>query len=346
MVTDAEFQELKAQVEQITRYFDQSPIEDDSVQQSWPRLDRGLSDVQDMMRFQHMYGIFDRGGFPFWLRDFDNAEQTAVLTVSTTQGVAQSTINGCFHTLKQDLTVSLPMVSAPETQWVVDEYDPIRAADGGDPIVSKVVRGDLDYSQGKNYIVHWEIPRQPNQLLTDAPKIAHRPRVVQHLTVAGASNLPRLPNPGILWGARAYVHGTFDEYMAIGRDGDTQSGPSRWVSTSGPEWVLSTSKSFPRANHGLPPAWRGKGDVVELRGRVRRSNGGQFFAGNDYTIIPNCPDSEGGILMNGGCDQNGNPVTINAAITVGSSPKPVFSPKSNTSWIDLTGLYYYRSRES
>lgn len=331
-------EEINAFVEQIMPYFDQAPIEDDEVQQSWPRLDRGLSDVQDMARFQQLYGIFDRGGRPFWLRDFDNAEQSAVLTVSTTQGVAQSTIRGAFHTLRQDLVVSLPMVSAPETQWVVDEYDPIRAADGGDPIVSKVVRGDLDYSQGKEYIIHWEIPRQPNQLLTDAPKIAHRPRVVQRFTVAGPENLPRLPNPGILWGAVAYCHTTGEEYMARGlTDADATAG--RWVNITSPEWTLSTSAAHIWAGHGERPAWRIVGDRVETRGRVKQASGSAYSPNNaGYTLLSNCPRFGSGPLL-GGADSNSVPVRRNG---VNSDGLPTFIPTgSSASWIDLTGYSYY-----
>ena len=329
-------QEINDFVEQIMPYFDPTPVEDDAVQHSWPRLDRGLSDVQDMMRFQHLYGILDRGGRPFWLRDLDNTTNTAVLTVSTTTGTAQSTIRGAFHTLREDLTVELPMVSQPETQWVVDEYDPIRAEEGGDPIVSKVVRGDLDYSQGKDYVIHWEVPRRPNQLLTDVVPIAHRPRVAQRIVVAGEANLPRLPNPGILWGAVAYVHTTGEEWMARGVTAADETA-GRWENITSPEWINSTSNVHQQNPGAAMPAWRRVGDRVEFKGRIRQSSGTAYQAGNDYTPIPNAPDVGIGGRWAGGSNSRNEPVMLWGVR--GSKPQVVSNATSP--WIELSGLSYY-----
>lgn len=335
MATQAE---INAFVEQIMPYFDPTPVEEDAVQESYPRLDRGLSDVQDMMRFQHLYGILDRGGRPFWLTDLDDATNTAKLTVSTTTGTAQSTIRGAFHTLREDLTVELPPVSQPTTQWLVDEYDPIRAEDGGDPIVSKMVSGDLDYSQGKDYVIHWEIPRRPSQLLTDVTPIAHRPRVAQRIVVAGEANLPRLPNPGILWGCVAYVHTTGEEWMARGTTAaDDTAG--RWENITSPEWTQSTSAAHVWAGHGERPAWRRRGDIIELKGRVEQASGNAYSPNNaGYTLIPNSPTFNNGPLL-GGADSNSRTVRRNS---VNADGRPTFIPVgSSASWIDLTGYFYY-----
>lgn len=336
MATQSEINDF---VEQIMPYFDPTPVEDDAVEQSWPRLDRGLSDVQDMQRFQHLHGIFDRGGRPFWLRGHatdaeTNSRNTLFLTVSTTTGTAESTIRGAFHRLREDIELEFPAVSSPTTQYVVDEYDPARAADGGDPIVSKVVTS-LDYSQGKDYLVHWEVDRRPSQLLTDAAKRRVRPRVSPTILVADES---QRPDPSrLLWGTRCVVHETRTTYMAVGATEESQ-GPTRWVNLTSPEWTESTSNAFVWVGHGHRPSWRVVGDRVELKGRVKRSNNAAFNAETPYTLIPNCPDSSGSIQMNAGSTGNGRPVLMNTG-----SAKPVFEPSATTSWIDLAGFFYYRA---
>ena len=332
-------QEINDFVEQIMPYFDPTPVEDDSVQQSWPRLDRGLSDVQDMTRFQHLYGIFDRGGRPYWLRGHatdaeTNQKNTMFLTVSTTTGTAESTIHGSFHLMKEDIELEFPPVSVPTTQYVVCEYDPIRAADGGDPIVAKVVTS-LNYSQGKEYIIHWEVDRRPSQLLSAAPRRTVRPKVTSRIA---ADTFDAFPDPRtVLWGTVAFAANENAEYRAYGSS-EASGGPTQWRPFTSPPWVPSSSSEYASAGGSVAsPGYRIVGDKVELRGRIRRTSGSLFYPNNAYNIVPNSPTPTVGTAMNAGSDSSRQPLQCARA----SGGTIEIYVKNTSPWIDLAGCFYY-----
>lgn len=339
MATQAEINEF---VEQIMPYFDPAPIEDDSVQQSWPRLDRGLSDMQDMRRFQHLYGIFDRGGGPFRLRKHatdgeTNSRNTMFLSVSSVTGTAESTMNGCFHVLRQDLELEFPPVSSPTTQYVVDEYDPVRAADGGDPIVSKVVTS-LDRAQGKNYIVHHAVDRRPSQLLTDAPVRRFVPRVVGTILVASRAELPEDPS-SLLFGTVAEVTGTRERFQAVASNPDA-GGPTEWRSLSRPggqSLPLSDGRVY--AGHGARPEMGMSGGRISLKGRIRRSSGDFTASSSDGWWIATLPAShrpaeDQACMVAGG----GSSTPQFGKLVVESGGNIRLYPVNTVAWVDLSGV--------
>src|SRR5699024_7858947 len=86
---------------------------------------------------------------------------------------SQAIVEGFYHRLDEDITLSFPAVTKRTTYYVTLQYDPLRT---DMPVQAKVVTS-LDYSQGKNYLHLYNVTREPNQLLTDAAVRMIRPRV-------------------------------------------------------------------------------------------------------------------------------------------------------------------------
>lgn len=288
--------EINSFVEEIMPYFEVEPVEDDAVQQSWPRLDRGLSDVQDMVRFQNMNGIYGRGGQPYWLRNNGsdsntNGTNTMLLTVSQVTGTAEGTIKGAFHRLRDDLELEFPPVSSNTLQHVVLEYDPIRSADGGDPIVAKVVTS-LERSQGKEFLQLWTVDRRPNQLLTDAPVERYRPFVAPTVTYNDEGEFPDAES--LLSGTVAIDRRNHTMFMSMqpyeaDEDGNTSSS-AWWINLNDPPWVDRLDSSYTHwSAEGPHPSIQQRGRNVKMRGTLAIANGNSFNTsqngGSGYWIM-------------------------------------------------------------
>lgn len=316
--------------------------EPDQTEYSYPVVDQPMSDEQwQYVTLGIGNGVLDEGGRPYWLKLNEseantNSTNTMLLTVSTVTDTAQASLRGFYHRLMADKVLSFPGVTSETTYYVALQYDPLGHKEPTGPISVQVFT-TLDYTRGKHYLELWRLTRKPNQLLTDATIERVRPRVAPTQVVASHDQLPDASK--CLWGSLFVVHETAETVMAVGSTEDA-GGPTRWLNLTSPEWVESTSGAFPWAGHGEKPAWRTVGDRVELRGRVKRQNGSTFAGGNDYTLIPNCPDVGATSLMHAGADQKTNPVRIDAV--KGSGNKPKFIIKENAAWADLTGLFYYR----
>lgn len=282
-------------------------------------------------------GVLDTGGWPYLLTDARNNDNTMELRVSTFSGNAQAVLNGFYHRLLQNMRLEFPMPGNETTYYVVLELNPLKADTSEGPISVKVYPNELNTESGRTHLILWKVTRKSNQLLTDASVEAVRPRVVStHLVYTR----DQLPDPGeSLWGSMYFVHATSEILMAVGANQES-NGPTRWKNLTSPEWVESTSVAFPWAGHGEKPAHRVVGDRVELRGRVKRHNGTNFYGGNSYTLIPNCPDIGGRTVTMGGCTQSRDFVTMDA--NPNSQAKPIFEFSNDSAWADLTGLFYYR----
>lgn len=337
-------QEINDFVEQIMPYFNPTPVEDDSVQQSWPRLDRGLSDVQDMQRFQNMHGIFDDGGHPYNLvphaTDAEtNQANTLFLTTSTVTGAAGATLRGAFHRLRADLELEFPAVSSATTYYVVVEYDPVRAADGGDPLEAKVVTS-LNRSQGKDYIVLWEVDRKPSQLLSDATIRRVRPRSVGVIYVWEESHKPDPSQQ--LWGALCVVGSTGAIYRSTTVDeagGD--SGERAWVPLTNVS-LTQNNQSYEYVGHGARIGSTRIGQLVILEGRVSRT-GGQAFSGsstNGYLLhlLPSNhrPPTERRFIASGAGLTNNRRV----AVSVYPDGEVRAFPEVTTDWVSIDGCVF------
>lgn len=278
-------------------------------------------------------GVLDEGGYPYRLRGRENVNNTLRISVSTVTNTAQAVLRGFYHRLTADKTFTVPGVSSTTTFHFCLTYDPTAANSPGGPITLQMYAGEPPTTMGRFHLVLWKLTRQPNQLLTDAAVEKNRPRVVSTQLVYSASELP---DPSrCLWGAMYFIHQTSEIVMAVGATQDA-GGPTEWKNLTSPEWTESTSLAYPGVGHGYRPMWRVRGDRVEFRGRVKRSDGSAFVPGGSYTLIPNCPDAVVSVQMNSGSTGSGYPVLMNTG-----QAKPVFEVPSSTSWIDLNGFFYF-----
>lgn len=339
-------QEINDFVEQIMPYFDPTPVEDDAVQQSYPRLDRGLSDAQDMTRFQHLKGIFARGGRPYWLRAHGtNAEtderRTLFLTVSTITGVAEAAMHGAFHRLREDIELSFPAVSTPTTQYVVLEYDPIRSEGGGDPIEAKVVTS-LDTSQGKDYLVLWEVDRRPSQLLSAAPRKKVRPFAG---SVVSVNYFDELPDPGtLLLGTLGLVREDrtwWYAYTPIEGGWSDDAGPY-WMPLTSPRWEERVTNTFEGVDGAHAPHSSLTGGRVSVRGTLRIRSGASFQvreAGYWLITLPDahCPPRTMNFIT---ATSRQSPLGY-ARVRVDPSGEVRAWVDSQAAWLSLDGVEYW-----
>ena len=289
----------------------------------WAYVTRGIGD-----------GVLDEGGQPYWFRGRENVNNTVRITVSTTTNTAQAILKGFYHKLTADKTFTVPAVSKNTTYYFCLTYDPAASTSPGGPISLQMYAGTPPATMGRAHIVLWELDRKPNQLLTAAEYRRVRPKVSPTITV---DSLTHLPDPAkVLWGTQCFVSSEYAWFQAVGSSDET-GGPTRWMDLTSPEWTESTSNAFPWVGHGYRPMWRVRGDRVEFRGRVKRSDGSAFVPGGSYTLIPNCPDALGSVQMNSGSTGAGYPVFMNTG-----QAKPTFDVPSPTSWIDLNGFFYFR----
>ena len=319
----------------------------DGPEFSYPAVGQAVDD--EMWKFVTLAlgsGVLDQGGRPYWLRKLASDSETNSanqmrLTVSTTTDNAQAVLKGFYHRLLQDMRLDFPMPLSETTYYVVLELNPLKARAPEGPISVQVYPNELNTESGREHLVLWTVTRQPNQLLTEATVARYRPRVVPTEIVATQD---QLPDPtGCLWGSLFFVHETAEILMAVGAT-EESGGPTRWLNLTSPEWTPSTSIAFPAVGHrGAPgPSWRTIGDKVELRGRVKRSDGSDFNPGVDYTLIPNCPDvGKSGVMWSGSDGRRSNPVWMDTG-TAGAGVKPTFRVKEPTAWVDLTGFFYYK----
>lgn len=311
----------------------------EGTEYSYPVVDQPMNDEQwQYVTLANGDGIFDTGGSPYNLKlngseANTNSTNTMLLTVSTVTKTAEAVLRGFYHRLMADKELSFPGVMSETTYYVVLQYDPLGHKTPGGPISVKVVT-TLDTTLGKRQLVLWVLVRQPNQLLTDATIQRYLPRVVPTQLVYSED---QLPDPSkLVWGSMYFIHETAEIVMAVGAN-EQAGGPTRWKNLTSPEWVETTSSAFPAFESGLRAARRIVGDRVEFRGRSARSGGSRFAAGSTYTLVPNVPDVKGTLILNAGSDSSRSPIAMDAV----DGTKPVFRPKNDTPYIDLTGFFYY-----
>lgn len=305
---------------------------------SYPVVGQGWSaSMWSWMTLGQGAGLLDVGGRPYWLRDFNNATNTARLSVSTTVGTANAILRGYFHELSQDVAVSLPMPSgATITYHICLTFDPRNEKNAEGPISVETYSGTPPKTFGRHHLVLWTVQRSANQLLTDAVVMQVRQKVAPTITVDTEGQRDLLDLNGLLWGTVCLVSETGEMYRA-GGSGEDVGGPNMWLSLTSPAWTDSTSNAHQHDTAGSAPSWRRVGDRVEFRGRIKQASGTPYQAGNDYTPIPNAPDVGVAGRTTGGCNGRGDPVF--ARFFRGA--KPVVVSNSTTPWIDLTGLSYY-----
>jgi hypothetical protein len=297
-----------------------------------------------MQRFQNMHGIFDDGGFPYNLvphaTDAEtNQANTLFLTVSTKTGAAGATLRGAFHRLREDLELGFPAVSSATTYYVVIEYDPVRAEDGGDPLEAKVVTA-LNYSQGRDYIVLWELDRKPSQLLSDATIRRIRPRAVGVIYVWDESHKPAAERQP--WGTLCVVGATGAIYRSTtGNEAGGDSGERAWVPLTDVS-LRGDNQAYEYVGHGARIGSTRIGQMVVMEGRVRRVGGALFSGGSTagYLIhilpVGHRPPTERRFIA------SGPGLTNNRRVAVSVTPDGEVRafPETTVDWVSIDGCVF------
>lgn len=270
-------EELQKEVQALRELVQASYKEPRTNEYSFPVVGQAVTDsMWQQITLGMGSGILDQGGQPYWLRNLDNATNTAVVTVSKTTKDAQAIIRGFFHRMKTDMKISLPPVSSPTTYYVVLEYDPLGHASETGPISLKV-KTALTTAQGKVNLLLWEIPRLPNQLLTDAVPVQVRPKIAPSMTVDTKEQLPQ-DMTGVLWGTTMTITSgdeTGNIYRATGAD--PNGWPQRWENDGNREWRdLGLSGSYVKA-YNATPQYRIVDGTVELRGAIKHATGRDLY---------------------------------------------------------------------
>ena len=319
------------------------------AEQSYPIVEQPMSaDQWRSVTLGIGNGILDQGGFPYRLKNLDNATNTGVLQAAQVERKpgSQAIVEGFYHRLDEDITLSFPAVTKRTTYYVTLQYDPLRT---DMPVQAKVVTS-LDYSQGKNYLHLYNVTREPNQLLTDAAVRMIRPRVAPVQVYTREADMPLAHKT--LWGTLAIVHnGRNSDNSAIfmsmnmnasGNDADDSWFWKKIYDPADDRFVWAErgdTGTYTNPGHGFRRAIGRKGKTRRFRGRVSLQSGNMFQAGNEYHIFSgdiaaeDTPrESQRFIVACGNASATFAHVTVNAngAVTAYTS--------KNTYWIGLDGV--------
>lgn len=227
-------------------------------------------------------GIFDTGGYPYWLRGLGSGSETNSqnqmrLTVDNITGDAQAIFNGFYHKLVEDMRLDFPMPLSETTYYVVLELNPLKAQSTEGPISVKVYPNELNTESGRKHMILWSVKRKPNQLLTEAEIVRYRPRASPTFTVTDRDHLPDPTT--VLYGTVAFIHGVDkDVVIAKGLDSE-EGGATRWESLLDARWeTYGDGSAYRWPGHGYRRALKRKGRTRELRGRAERVSGASFSA--------------------------------------------------------------------
>lgn len=202
---------------------------------SFPILEKPLSDTQwKSVARGFGTGVMDEGGNPYNLTNLNNATNTATIAVDNLTGYNHAVISGFFHKMDAPVTISLPAVTRTTTYHVALMYDPLNKAM---PVKLAVVT-TLDRQRGKDYLVLWEVTRQPNQLLTEATKVKKRPTIAPTILVDTPASLPDARAQ--LWGTRAFAQQTGEEFRASYDGTWVPISPHRVALTQPPGWQVNS----------------------------------------------------------------------------------------------------------
>lgn len=315
---------------------------------SFPVVGQDVSDSEyRQMMLAQGDGVLDQGGRPYWLRNLDNATDTAQLTVSTTTQDAQAVIKGFFHRLTQDMTISLPPVTTETVYHICLTLDPLQSTNPLGPISVQVYAGEPPTSSGRIHVVLWKHTRQPNQTLTAGVTEYVRPKIAPTITVDKMSDLPQVQN--LLWGTVAIVSSGVQGAQIIRAGGtDESGGPSEWVNLLDPPFSNpGDTATFKWPGHGYRRGVRRIGDTLEFRGRIAKSDGSNFLIGGNngdgyqvYTLDDdNIPAQNIGvpILISGSNPPNFGRVEVYGKNSPRAGAVAVFVA-SNASWVSLDGV--------
>lgn len=232
---------------------------------SFPMRETPMSDEQwKQVTLGIGSGVLNEGGDPYRLTNINNATNQVTVNVSTQTGLAQAIVAGFYHRIDAPVVLDVPAVTSTTDYWIVLEYSPLRLQDGEPPVQLKVVTA-LDTTSGRQYLVLHKIFRRANQLLTDAPRRAVKPRVAPLLQVREESELPEPET--VIRGTVCVVHGPFPDIKIAKQEGLQ---PLAWVSVLSGEWsTLPDHANTANFSHS-PKQLKRAGTSRSLRGQFYR----------------------------------------------------------------------------
>ena len=166
------------------------------MESSFPVLEQPLTDQQwGQVTLGFGSGVLGGSTGNYALVGVSNASNTAQLSAGG--GMSQAIVSGYYHRIDANHTISLPAISSgTRTYYIGLTYDPLKHADPSGP-VSITVTTSKPSGSGKVYLPLYEVPRVPNELLTDAIAKARVRRVLISPTLSVAS-IEELPDPSTM----------------------------------------------------------------------------------------------------------------------------------------------------
>ena len=166
------------------------------AESSFPVLEQPLTDQQwGQVTLGFGSGVLGGSAGNYTLVGVSNASNTAQLSAGG--GMSQAIVSGYYHRIDANHTISLPAISSgTRTYYIGLTYDPLKHAAPSGP-VSITVTTSKPSGSGKVYLPLYEVPRLPNELLTDAIKKARVRRVLISPTLSVAS-IEELPDPATM----------------------------------------------------------------------------------------------------------------------------------------------------
>lgn len=246
----------------------------DGPEFSYPAVGQAVDD--EMWKFITLAqgsGVLDMGDGSYWLKSFNNAENTMVLEPGRL-GLGHAVVGGFYHRLQKRMVLDIPMPLQETTYYVVLELNPLKAKSTLGPISVKVYPNELNTESGRTHLLLWTVTRKANELLTDATVKKIRPRVSPLIYVHEESQLPDVKS--VLWGSIAVVGKNAELFRALPRDENDPSpnvGDGKWESLSSPPFSNpGDTGAYEWVGHGYRRGYRRVGDVLEFRGRIKRTS--------------------------------------------------------------------------
>ena len=168
------------------------------AESSFPVLEQPLTDQQwGQVTLGFGSGVLGATSGNYALVGVNNATNTAQISSGGSGSISQAVVSGYYHRIDSNHSISLPAISSgTRTYYIGLTYDPLKHAEPSGP-VSITVTTSKPSGSGKVYLPLYEVPRRPNELLTDAIAKARVRRVLISPTLSVAS-IEELPDPATM----------------------------------------------------------------------------------------------------------------------------------------------------
>ena len=170
-------------------------------------------------------GSMDQGISNYYLTFDNTTDSVTIAPPSAFPRYAHMIVGGFYHRLYESVVLQLPPVKEKTRYFIVACMDPAKAATN--PVELQVLKGALDRTGGKQYVIITTVDREPNKVLTDSVIRRTMPRLAPSIEV---ENYDALPEPDdFMIGTKGHVVSNSCTY----RSAITQSGKREWVQIHG-----------------------------------------------------------------------------------------------------------------